>query len=216
MLASTPQKCPTIFKSKGCHLREHHASHDATILKVAAAIRSSTFAVEFNPTSSYASYYGMKNPTSFAVSQNSQDAHEHANIHMGEGTHELCTSARRKLSLLDLPEEVQQIFLDMLVGNLKPTSPSATSSQGIKNWNNAMRHPRQKSLSNLALVTPLWRHLIQSRLYRHSKLMLSRVKTIQANHFLSYSQSTRYEGRSRSMCRMVPRESSLGVVRTPY
>ena len=73
---------------------------------------------------------------------------------------------------MDLPEEVQQIFLDMLVGNLKPTCPSSATSHGMKNWNNAMRHPRQKSLSNLALVTPLWRYMIQSRLYRHSKLDL--------------------------------------------
>lgn len=72
--------------------------------------------------------------------------------------------------LEDLPVEVQQNILDMLIGNLSSTSPSSTNgSQGMRNWSNVMRHPRRKQLSDLALVSGAWRRMVQERLYRHSR-----------------------------------------------
>ena len=73
-------------------------------------------------------------------------------------------------ALTSLPEEIQQRILDMLMGNLKPISPSATrenQAYGTRNWSDSMRHPRAKELTNLALVTPAWRRMVQERLYRH-------------------------------------------------
>ena len=144
-------------------------SHDPAVMKVAAAICSSKFSVDFGPSSPYVSYYSSSTPATLNMGQMGRDASENANKDASQRVRDSGSRARGVTNLLDLPEEIQQIFLDMLVGNLKPTSPSATSSHGIKNWNSAMRHPRQKSLSNLALVTPLWRQMIQTRLYRHSK-----------------------------------------------
>ena len=80
-----------------------------------------------------------------------------------------------RLVLTDLPEEVQQIVLDMLAGNLRSTSSTATDHYGTRNWSNALRHPRAKELSNLTLVTPAWRRMIQERLYRHGQSISSLI-----------------------------------------
>ena len=75
-----------------------------------------------------------------------------------------------QIRLQDLPEEIQQGVLDSLMGNLSSTSSSAVvQSHGMRNWSNAMRHPRGRYLSDLALVSPSWRRMIQERLYRHGK-----------------------------------------------
>ena len=78
----------------------------------------------------------------------------------------------RRTNLKSLPEETQEAILEHLVGNLSSISSSAGVRNGTRNWNNAMRHPRARELTNLALVSPLWRHMIQQRLYRHSKYTL--------------------------------------------
>lgn len=85
--------------------------------------------------------------------------------------HESWEEGRKRTQLQDLPEEIQQGFLDKLMGNLSSTSSSAVGrSQGMRNWSNAMRHPRGRHHSDLALVSPTWRRMIQERLYRHGKL----------------------------------------------
>ena len=74
----------------------------------------------------------------------------------------------RRTQLQDLPEEIQQGVLDMLMGSLSSTSSSITSqTQGMRNWSTAMRHPRGRHHSDLALVSRTWRRMIQERLYRH-------------------------------------------------
>ena len=73
-----------------------------------------------------------------------------------------------RTNLMTLPEEIQENILEYLVGNLCPVSWSTGKGNATRNWGSAMRHPRAKELTNLALVTPAWRHMIQERLYRHS------------------------------------------------
>lgn len=78
---------------------------------------------------------------------------------------------KQQTRLQDLPEEIQQGILDSLMGNLSSTSSSAVvRSQGMRNWSTAMRHPRGRHLSDLALVSKEWRRMIQERLYRHGRL----------------------------------------------
>lgn len=67
--------------------------------------------------------------------------------------------------LVELPVEVQEGVIDNLAGHMIGTS---TAPCGPRNWSTAMRHPRRKQLSDLALVSKTWRGLIQQRLYRHS------------------------------------------------
>lgn len=72
--------------------------------------------------------------------------------------------------LQDLPEEIQQSILNILIGNLRSTSSSmAQQNQSTRNWSNVMRHPRRRDLSDLALVSRSWRCMVQERLFRHSK-----------------------------------------------
>jgi F-box-like len=74
----------------------------------------------------------------------------------------------KKMSLLDLPEEIQQRILDMMMGELQPSSTSVSETNGVlRNWNSVMRHPRSPRLTDLSLVCESWRRLIQSRIYRH-------------------------------------------------
>ena len=76
----------------------------------------------------------------------------------------------RGLRLEDLPVEIQEGVLDVLVGSLASTSSSAMErNHGMRNWGNAMRHPRRRQLSDLALVSKKWRRMVQERLYRHGE-----------------------------------------------
>ncbi|KAI1748352.1 hypothetical protein F4782DRAFT_359851 [Xylaria castorea] len=77
------------------------------------------------------------------------------------------------LTLTQLPAEIHECVLDHIFGyRVSTTSPSSLSipSVNARSWSTALRHSRRKELSNLALVSPLWRDLIQERLYRHIKL----------------------------------------------
>ncbi|ORY57923.1 uncharacterized protein BCR38DRAFT_354017 [Pseudomassariella vexata] len=76
-------------------------------------------------------------------------------------------------SLMTLPAEIHECILDHLFGyRVSTTSPSSLSipSVNARSWSTALRHSRRKELSNLALVMPLWRDLVQERLFRHLKL----------------------------------------------
>ncbi|KAI3324868.1 hypothetical protein HD806DRAFT_521888 [Xylariaceae sp. AK1471] len=77
------------------------------------------------------------------------------------------------LTLSQLPAEIHECILDHIFGyRVSASSPSSLSipSVNARSWSTALRHSRRKELSNLALVSPLWRALIQARLYRHIKL----------------------------------------------
>ncbi|KAI1852119.1 hypothetical protein JX265_013090 [Neoarthrinium moseri] len=77
------------------------------------------------------------------------------------------------LGLSALPAEIHECVLDHLFGyRVSTTSPSSLSipSVNARSWSTALRHSRRKELSNLALVTPLWRYLVQARLFRHIKV----------------------------------------------
>jgi hypothetical protein len=73
------------------------------------------------------------------------------------------------ISLSDLPAEIHECILDHLFG----FRVSASSKSSITRWGTALRHPRRRELSELALVSPAWRVMIQERLYRHIKLKAS-------------------------------------------
>ncbi|KAI1099680.1 hypothetical protein F4804DRAFT_345309 [Jackrogersella minutella] len=77
------------------------------------------------------------------------------------------------LTLAQLPAEIHECILDHIFGyRVSTTSPSSLNipSVNARSWSTALRHSRRKELSNLALMCPLWRDLIQQRLYRHIKL----------------------------------------------
>ena len=78
-----------------------------------------------------------------------------------------------RLTLDKLPAEIHECVLDHLFGyRVSSTSPSSLSvpSVNARSWSTALRHSRRRELSNLAFVSPLWRDLVQERLYRHIKL----------------------------------------------
>lgn len=75
-----------------------------------------------------------------------------------------------RTTLNDLPPEIQDAIIGHLSGSLhSAASGGQFETHGVRNWNMVMRHPRRKQLSDLALVTEVWRGLVQQRLYRHSK-----------------------------------------------
>ena len=77
--------------------------------------------------------------------------------------------SRAALRFENLPNEIHEAILDHLFGVRASTlSTTAPANSGARCWNKALRHPRRKALSNLALVSPVWRPLIQERIYRHS------------------------------------------------
>lgn len=74
-----------------------------------------------------------------------------------------------KSSLRDLPAEIQEGIIDYIHGALGSALSDAQGSGHVaRNWSMAMRHPRRKQLSDLCLVSKVWRVLVQQRLYRHS------------------------------------------------
>ncbi|ROW14251.1 hypothetical protein VPNG_04312 [Cytospora leucostoma] len=88
------------------------------------------------------------------------------------GCAELPESPLSRTNINDLPAEIHECILDHLFGY--KVSASSRSSLGIpsvtRSWGTALRHSRRKELSALALVSNVWRILIQERLYRHIKI----------------------------------------------
>lgn len=71
----------------------------------------------------------------------------------------------------NLPIEIHEAILDCLFGERAPASATVVHRKSAaRSWMRALRHPRRKVLSNLALVSEVWRPLVQARIYRHSKL----------------------------------------------
>ncbi|OJJ51769.1 hypothetical protein ASPZODRAFT_148996 [Penicilliopsis zonata CBS 506.65] len=68
----------------------------------------------------------------------------------------------------NLPIEIHEAILDHLFG--ERVSASSAGGSTIRSWAKALRHPRRKVLSNLALICPVWRQLVQGRIYRHIKV----------------------------------------------
>jgi hypothetical protein len=80
------------------------------------------------------------------------------------------------LSIEALPSEVQGLILDYIFGDLHSvTSGSVAFQPGLKNISSSMRHPRRKAVSDLALISPAWRDLVQERIYRHIKIKGTRA-----------------------------------------
>lgn len=74
-----------------------------------------------------------------------------------------------RLRFENLPIEVHEAILDHLLGVRRPTlSANSGKRSNDSSWSRALRHPRRKDLSNLSLVSPIWRPLVQERIYRHS------------------------------------------------
>ena len=69
-----------------------------------------------------------------------------------------------------LPEEILEAIISNVGGQLGYTGTS-TRIDRARNWNAILRHPRRKVVSDLALVCPRWRHLVQERVFRHSKIL---------------------------------------------
>lgn len=65
---------------------------------------------------------------------------------------------------VDLPVEIHKKILDHLFGKMPPISQ-------LPQTQSTLRHVRQKSLSNLALICSLWCLLVQSRIYCHRKFL---------------------------------------------
>ncbi|KAL4892847.1 hypothetical protein BDV59DRAFT_34394 [Aspergillus ambiguus] len=80
-------------------------------------------------------------------------------------------STRPELRFENLPIEIHESILNYLFG--ERTSAFTTTGPGkssARNWNKSLRHPRRKALSNLALISPVWRSLVQDRIYRYLKI----------------------------------------------
>lgn len=87
-----------------------------------------------------------------------------------------------KLSLHDLPSEVQGKVLDFIFGDMHSVYAASTSLRG-KSVSSLMRHPRRKAVSNLALVSPAWRDMVQERIYRHIKIKGTRAGLAESEEF---------------------------------
>lgn len=78
---------------------------------------------------------------------------------------------RFELRFENLPVEIHDAILDHLFGERASTLTTTTPGKSsARSWSKALRHPRRKALSNLALISPIWRPLVQDRIYRHSEL----------------------------------------------
>lgn len=87
--------------------------------------------------------------------------------------------------LCELPIEIHERVLDYLFGFRNSASVIAKTPSGeskvLRNWSNELRHARRREVSDLALVSEQWRHLIQDRLYRHIKIKATRESVDQAS-----------------------------------
>lgn len=107
----------------------------------------------------------------------------------------------------DLPAEVHEAILDHLFGERVSALTMGAPWKSARNWNRCLRHPRRKVLSDLALISPVWRVLVQDRIYRHSQLCL-----IAAVFFFPTNQAS--QSRSRAP-RMNWQRAQVGLVHIP-
>ncbi|KAL4805319.1 hypothetical protein BDV18DRAFT_140688 [Aspergillus unguis] len=70
----------------------------------------------------------------------------------------------------NLPVEIHETILDYLFGERTSAFTSSCGKSPARSWNKSLRHPRRKALTNLALILPIWRVLVQDRIYRHVKI----------------------------------------------
>jgi hypothetical protein len=93
--------------------------------------------------------------------------------------------ASKSPPLCDLPMEIHERILDYLFGFRNSASVIAKERSGeskvLRNWSNQLRHARRREVSDLALVSEQWRHLVQDRLYRHIKIKATRESINQAS-----------------------------------
>jgi hypothetical protein len=75
-------------------------------------------------------------------------------------------------SLNQLPDEIHEGILDHLFGfRVSATSKTSVGMACVtKSIGTMLRHSRRREVSRLALVSRVWRDLIQARLYRHLKI----------------------------------------------
>lgn len=100
--------------------------------------------------------------------------------------------SRPQSSLHHLPLEVQGKVLDFIFGDMHSVYAGSTSLRG-KSVASLMRHPRRKAVSDLALVSPAWRDLVQERIYRHIKIKGTRAGLKESEDFFcSHSHLTRF------------------------
>ena len=102
-----------------------------------------------------------------------------------------CRDANTRLSLHDLPPEVQGKVLDFIFGDMHSVNAGSTSLRG-KSVSSLMRHPRRKAVSDLALVSCTWRDMVQERIYRHIKIKGTRAGLKESEEFFcNHSHLTR-------------------------
>ncbi|PKY00483.1 hypothetical protein P168DRAFT_243939 [Aspergillus campestris IBT 28561] len=79
--------------------------------------------------------------------------------------------SRPEIQFENLPIEIHEAVLDYLFGERTSAYTAAGPGKSTtRTWNKSLRHPRRKVLSNLSLICPVWRWLVQSRIYRHIKI----------------------------------------------
>ena len=83
-------------------------------------------------------------------------------------------SQRWSATVERLPAEIMESIISHLGGQLGLAA--SRSSQG-RDWSNILRHPRRKDITNLALVSPTFRRLVQERIFRHRKYLHSEPET---------------------------------------
>ncbi|RMD40185.1 hypothetical protein DV735_g4940, partial [Chaetothyriales sp. CBS 134920] len=111
-------------------------------------------------------------------------------LHLGQAASS--EAAKTAVALVDLPPEVQARILDHIFGDMHSVTLGSTSLRG-KSVASLMRHPRRKAVSNLALVCPLWRELVQERIYRHIKIKGTRAGMQESQEFfIENSHLTRH------------------------
>ena len=74
-----------------------------------------------------------------------------------------------RLEFNNLPTEIHEAILDQLFGARGSLNAITPATSSTCSWSKSLRHPRRKILSDLALVCPAWRTLVQGRIYRHSQ-----------------------------------------------
>lgn len=100
-----------------------------------------------------------------------------------------------KTSIDDLPPEILGTILDHLLGHLASISSTRSYStpQASKSVASVMRHPRRKALSDIALVSRVWRKPVQERIYRHIKIKGTRTGLDEsADWFINHMHLSHY------------------------
>lgn len=129
-----------------------------------------SFTPPSRPSSTPFLLHDHRSPTACLLNSSITDSRSDLDLSQSQGVPPRLDDAKTAASLLGLPQEIQEVIIDHIFGYRISVVARSRTEMHVKKWSKSPRYARRKELANLSLVGPLWRDLVQGRLFQHIRL----------------------------------------------